>query len=337
MMATLNTGNPPRRRVMTAIAIWLAGGFAAISSNPAGAQQGSAPSAKSQRSDRMVTTAPTANAAAICIGRFSLVLPAGWSAVGREQMIYRSRVTDDLQRFTLLPGIGKTQGVLRGDLPASDPLLQEFSLDGVGPGAWFGLGSTNSPSRHVVLLAGSAEAGVRLEVLATKGREAQAQEGLRQLAAGYRPGARTGFCLPNGAFAVDPGRNESTRIAAENTHLPGAELRFSTTAVSKPRSDGPLSDPAADAQAMAGSGTSLKPLGQTDRKVAGLDGRDSRAQLQEPGKAPTLVYRFFFAGIAANAAAPEIIIALDGPASQQALLDSSWNQLLDSIRPVALR
>ncbi len=285
----------------------------------------------------MATPAPTASSSAICLGRFSLNLPVGWAAAGREQMIYRSRVSDDFRPFTPLPGMSAQARILRGELPPADPVLREFSLDGVGPGAWFGLGSPTSPSSHVVLLAGTPEAGVRLEVLASTGKEAQAQEGLRQLAAGYRPGGRTGFCLPNGAFAVDPGRNESTRIAAESAQLPAAELRFSTVAVSAPRSDGPLADPAADAQAMAGSGTTLKPLGQTERKVAGLNGRDSRAQLQEPGKPPTLIYRYFFAGIALNAAAPEIIIALDGPANQQAALDAAWNQLLDSVRPVPLR
>ncbi len=285
----------------------------------------------------MATPAPTASSSAICLGRFSLSLPAGWSPAGREQMIYRSRVTDDFHRFVPVAGMSRQNRILRGELSPADPVLREFSLDGVGPGAWFGLGSPTSPSRHVVLLAGTVEAGVRLEVLASTGKEAQAQEGLRQLAAGYRPGARSGFCLPNGAFAVDPGRNESTRIAAESSRILGAELRFSTVAVSTPRTDGPLADPAADAQALAGSGTTLKPLSQTERTVAGLNGRDSRAQLQEPGKAPTLIYRYFFAGLALNAAAPEIIIALDGPADQQPALDAAWNQLLDSVRPVPLR
>ncbi|MEO8280098.1 MAG: T6SS immunity protein Tli4 family protein [Ideonella sp.] len=285
----------------------------------------------------MATPAPTASSSAIWLGRFSLTLPVGWSSAGREQMIYRSRVTDDFRQFTPIPGMSAQARILRGELTATDPVLREFNIDGVGPGAWFGLGSPTSPSRHVVLLAGTAESGVRLEALASTGKEAQAQEGLRQLAAGYRPAARSGFCLPNGAFAVDPGRNESTRVAAESAQLPGAELRFSTLAVSTPRTDGPLVDPVADAKAMAGSGTTLKPLSQTERTVAGFGGRDSRALLQEPGKPPTLVYRFFFAGIALNAAAPEMIIALDGPANQQAALDAAWNQLLDSVRPVPLR
>lgn len=327
-----------RRRVLAGAFAGLVGAVAAgLAAAPAGAQSPPGPSAQPNRSAPMASPVPTAPASAICLGRFSFTLPTGWSAAGREQMIYRSRVTDDFRPFKTLPGVTAQGRVLRGELPAADPLLREFNVDGVGPGAWFGLGNAGSPSKHVVLLAGSPESGVRLEALASTGKEAQAQEGLRQLAAGYRPGARTGFCLPQGAFAVDPGRNESTRLAARNAQLPGAELRFSTVATSAPRADGPLADPAADAQAMAGSGTTLKPLGQTERRVAGLTGRDARAVLQEPGKPPTLIYRFFFPGIALNAAAPEIIIALDGPNNQQAALDAAWNQLLDSVQPVPLR
>ncbi|MBL8303283.1 MAG: hypothetical protein JNM26_10980 [Ideonella sp.] len=283
-------------------------------------------------------TPPAPTASAICLGRFAFTLPDGWSVAGREQKIYRARVTDDLRSGVAnLPGLSATMRVLRSDLPAGDPLLREYTIDGVGPGAWFGLGDPNSPSRRVVLLAGGADGGVRMEALATQGKEAQAQEGLRQLAAGYRPGARAGFCLPLGAFQVDPGRNESTRLAAANARLPGADLRFSTNVVITPRTDGPLVDPAADAQAMAGSGTTLKPLGQADRQVGGLAGRDSRAELQEPRKPPTLVYRWFHAGQPASATAPEIIIALDGPAASKAALDAAWNQLLDSVRPVPVR
>jgi hypothetical protein len=286
----------------------------------------------------MVTT--PASPAGLYIGRFRLVLPEGWALTGREQKIYRSSVTDELRGLgpaMPIPGISTAMRVLRGDLPASDPVLREFMLDGVGPAAWFALGNPSSPSRRLVVLAGTPEAGLRMEALATAGREAQAEEGLRQLAAGYRPGARVGFCLPNGAFAVEPGRNETTRLLAEHPRLPGASLRFSTTATTAPRSDGPLADPAADAQAMAGSGSSLKPLGQTERVVAGLRGRDARAELSEPNKAPTLIYRYFFAGVAANAAAPEMLVALDGPVSARPLLDAAWNGLLDSVRPVPLR
>lgn len=325
---------PPHRRRLHAAA----GLLAAVLLGPGAAQAAGPtdPPERSSRSDRMTTPAPTASA--ICLGRFAFTLPDGWSVAGREQKIYRARVSDDLRSGqAALPGLSATMRVLRSDLPAGDPLLREFTVDGVGPGAWFGLGDPNSPSRRVVLLAGSADGGVRMEALATQGKEAQAQEGLRQLAAGYRPGARAGFCLPLGAFQVDPGRNESTRLAAANTRLPGAELRFSTNVVTTPRTDGPLVDPAADAQAMAGSGTTLKPLGQTDRQVGGLAGRDSRAELQEPRKPPTLVYRFFHPGQPASATAPELIIALDGPASAKAALDAAWNQLLDSVRPVPVR
>lgn len=336
-MRTLPAADPSRtlhhprgRTIAGLLATALLGLGAAQAAGP------SDPTERSSRSDRMTTPAPTASA--ICLGRFAFTLPEGWAAAGREQKIYRARVSDDLRTgLSAVPGLSATMRVLRADLPAGDPLLREFTVDGVGPGAWFGLGDPASPSRRVVLLAGSADSGVRMEALATQGKEAQAQEGLRQLAAGYRPGARTGFCLPQGAFQVDPGRNETTRLAATHVRLPGAELRFSTTVVTTPRTDGPLVDPAADAQAMAGSGTTLKPLGQADRQVGGLAGRDSRAELQEPRKPPTLVYRWFHPGQPASATAPEVIIALDGPAAAKAALDAAWNQLLDSVRPVPVR
>lgn len=283
-----------------------------------------------------MVTAPDADR--VCLGRFSFALPQGWLVSGRDQRIYFSRVTDDLRSLgRALPGVSPVQRVLRGDAPGSEPPLREFTLDGVGPAAWYAVGGVHSPNRRLAVLAGSPESGLRLEAMATTGREGQAEQGLRQLAAGYRAGARTGFCLPHGAIVLDPSRSESTRLTALNPRVHGAELRFSTVTTATPRSDGPLADPAADAQAMAGTGTTLTPISKTERRVAGLAGHDARALLKEPNKEPTLIYRFFHPGTANSATAPEIIAALDGPAGRQAELDAAWDQLLDSVRPVPLR
>ncbi|WP_054022479.1 T6SS immunity protein Tli4 family protein [Piscinibacter sakaiensis] len=277
----------------------------------------------------------SADAAPTCLGRFAFLLPEGWVPSGRETTIYFSRVSDAVETLGRpIPGAGPAMRVLRADLPPGEPLLREFALDGVGPAAWFAIGGPTGSNRRLVALAGTPEAGLRMELIATGGREAQAEAGLKQLAAGYRAGARTGFCLERGAIVLAPSRSERTRLSASHPALPGATLRFSTVVTASPRSDGPLADPAADAQAMAGTGSTLTPLSKQERSIAGLRGYDARASLQEPGKPLALSYRFFHAGVAGSATAPEIIVALDGPASARVQLDAAWDRLLDSVRPV---
>lgn len=274
----------------------------------------------------------------VFLGRFRFVLPAGWVVAGREQKTYFSRVSDDLSPSgPSVPGMSETLRILRGGIPPNDPLLREFTLDGVGPAAWFALGDAQSPNRRLVVLAGSPEGGVRIDTLASVGRELQAEQALRQLAAGYRAGVRTGFCLPHGAITLDPSRSESADLVATSLHTPNAELKFSSLVVAKPRSDGPLADPAADARALRGSGATLKLLSSHKRQVAGFSSYDKRVEFQEAGKPPVLMYNFFFAGAAASSVAPEIIIALDGPTAAKAMLDAAWNQFLDSVQPIPLR
>ncbi|MCU0970013.1 MAG: T6SS immunity protein Tli4 family protein [Rubrivivax sp.] len=273
-----------------------------------------------------------------CIGRFGLVLPEGWMPTGREQRIFFTRVDDDLPQ--LAPGVSAADAarrVLRGDAPPSDPVLREFVLDGVGAAAWFGLGSRTSPNVRLVALAGRPDAGLRMEALATRGREAQVETGLRQLAAGYRTGVQAGFCLARGAIVLGPSRSESARLVATRSAPAPMRLSISTRTVEQPREDGPLADPAADAAAMAGSGTSIRAQPPRERTVAGLEGRDTRGELVEDGKPAQAVYRFFFPGRAGDAMAPELIVALDGPVVQRPLLDETWASVLDSMRLLPAR
>jgi hypothetical protein len=116
-----------------------------------------------------------------------------------------------------------------------------------------------------------------------------------------------------------------------------ATLWMSTQTIAKPRDDGPLADPDADAQALAGSGVTLRSLHRRERTVAGLTGRDALAEVRAAAAPPRLMYRFFYGGTPGNASAPEVIIALDGPASERAELDRVWSGVLDSMRPVPLR
>jgi hypothetical protein len=204
----------------------------------------------------------------------------------------------------------------------------------IGPAAWFGLGSADSFDRRLVALAGP----LRLQLLSGKGREAPAEKALRMIAPGYRAGARTGFCLANGAMQLDASRNESTALSLEATAWPGTVFSLNTRAVDKPDETHPMAHPEVELAGMAGSGVTVQLSAQTPRTVAGLPGRELRGEMQaSAAAAPRRLYRFFHPGVGRQAGAPLMTLALDGPASEQAALDKAWNALLDSLQPVPLR
>lgn len=289
------------------------------------AQAGPPPTARSDAMD------PTPNA--ICIGRFSLSPPPGWVLQARSQKMYLT----DLDDAPPPPAAGSSDPVLdrlRQGLPPKAPLIRRFELDGVGPAAWFGLGSVDSVDRRLVALAGP----LRLQLLATKGREAPAEKGLRMIAPGYRPGARSGFCLVNGAMDLEPSRNETTQLSLAASAWPDTRFTLHTRAVDKPDTTHPMAQPEAEAAALAGSGATLQLQPQRARQVAGLAGQELRGELQADAHTPPRrLYRFFHAGVGRQAGAPLMTLALEGPASEQAALDLAWNTLLDSLRPLPLR
>ena len=279
---------------------------------------------------------PTAPATAQCIGRFAFTLPAGWAVAGRQQKMYFTTLDDALPPAA--PGLSeadRTLAWLHQGLPPKAPLIRQFTLEGLGPAAWFGLGSADSVDRRLVALAGPPATPLRMEAMATKGREAIAEKGLRMIAAGYRPGARTGFCLSGGAMQLDPSRNETTELVAENAQLPDARLTFATQAVAKP--DETTTDSSAEIANAAGLGAKLRILHQGPRMVAGLAGHELLGELTRPGAASRLIFRFAFAGKPRQATEPSMTVMLQGPATQQAALDAAWQGMLGSLQPVPPR
>lgn len=289
------------------------------------AQAGPPPTARSDAMD------PTPNA--ICIGRFSLSPPPGWVLQARSQKMYLT----DLDDAPPPPAAGSSDPVLdrlRQGLPPKAPLIRRFELDGVGPAAWFGLGSADSFDRRLVVLAGP----LRLQLLSGKGREAPAEKAMRMIAPGYRAGARTGFCLAHGAMQLDPSRNESTALTLAAPAWPGTVFSLQTRTVDKPDETHPLAQPEAELAGMAGSGVAVTLSPPSARTVAGLAGRELRGEMRASATAaPRRLYRFFHPGVGRQAGAPLMALELDGPATEQAALDQAWNTLLDAMRPVPLR
>lgn len=271
-----------------------------------------------------------------CIGRFMLGVPQGWVESGRSQRMYVTSLKDDLPptRFDVMTDEALLP-VLRDNMALTLPLVKMFTLEGVGPAAWFG--HQDSVNRQLSVLAGMPDAPFLMVAMATTGREEMAEEGLTRLATGYTPGARTGFCLTHGAMTLEPSRNEATSLTFINPAFPEASISFSTQTISKPRTDGPLMDISGDIKAMRGTGTVLVSLGERYRKVAGRKGHDGRTQMTEPGKEPVLIYRYFDGGVAGDQTSPEMIVSLDGPAVNRDELEAAWDAVLDSIRKVPLQ
>jgi hypothetical protein len=289
------------------------------------AQAGAPPTARSDAMD------PTPNA--ICIGRFSLSPPPGWVLQARTQKMYLT----DLDDAPPPPAPGSSDPVLdrlRQGLPSKTPLIRRFELDGVGPAAWFGLGSADSFDRRLVVLSGP----LRMQLLSGKGREAPAERAMRMIAPGYRAGARTGFCLARGAMHLEPSRNESTSLTLAAQAWPDTLFSLQTRTVDKPDETHPLAQPEAELSGMAGSGVSVNLSSQSARTVAGLAGRELRGQMRASATAaPFRLYRFFHPGVGRQSGAPLMTLELDGPATEGAALDQAWNALLDSLRPLPLR
>lgn len=269
---------------------------------------------------------------AICIGRFSLSPPPGWVLQARSQKMYLTDLDDAPP-----PVSGSSDPVmdrLRQGLPPKTPLIRRFELDGVGPAAWFGLGSADSFDRRLVVLSGP----LRMQLLSSKGREAQAERAMGMIAPGYRAGARTGFCLAHGAMHLEPSRNESTSLSLAAQAWPDTLLSLQTRTVDKPDETHPLAHPEAELAGLAGSGVSIRLSPQSSRTVAGLAGRELRGEMRASATAaPLRLYRFFHPGVGRQAGAPLMTLELDGPATERAALDQAWNALLDSLRPLPLR
>ncbi|MFY9510733.1 MAG: hypothetical protein WAQ05_07150, partial [Rubrivivax sp.] len=231
------------------------------------AQAGRPPTARSDAMD------PTPNA--ICIGRFSLSLPLGWTLQARSQKMYLT----DLDDAPPPPAADSKDPVLdrlQQGLPPKPPLIRRFELDGVGPAAWFGLGNVDSVDRRLVALAGP----LRLQLLATKGREPAAEKAFRMIAPGYRAGARRGFCLVNGAMDLEPSRNETTQLTLLAGTWPDTRFTLNTRAVDKPDETHPMANPEAEVASLSGSGVSVTMSAPVPRNVAGLAGRELRGEMR---------------------------------------------------------
>ena len=256
-----------------------------------------------------------------CIGRFSLTAPPGWEVAGRTQKMYLTELVDDLPAY-----IAENQDrdritpVMRNGASAeSRPFIRTFGVgDNKGLAKTFGYGDVHSANLQLSVLMGPPDSPLLMVILVSAGNEDKIGNILAtKIATGYKPGARTGFCLTHGAMTLEPSSNETVSLTLTNSAFPDASIRLSTQTISKSRRDGPLMDIAGDIRAMRGTGTTLTSLGEHSRKVAGRKGHDGRTQMTEPGKEPVLVYRYFDGGVAGDQTAPEMIISLDGPASNR--------------------
>lgn len=257
------------------------------------------------------------------IGRFKLGLLRQWKVVGRSQRFYFSLVDDDLEK-----GVAP-EALLRSNISGSAEALRTFDLPGVGPAAWFSFGPSSPDRKLSAILISPVARPLLIQALATADREAQVEKGIGLLAAAYRPGGTTGFCLKHGSFLIEPSRNETVSLLARADHYPGIELSFLTDVVGGAKREGLLDDMGRFGDTDSWSAEDRKPT-----SVAGLRGEQVIERMRLKGAESQLLYRFEHAGSVRDAFSPMMQVRLTGPSSAKSAMDGIWDSSLSTTHHV---
>ncbi|MDD5298327.1 MAG: T6SS immunity protein Tli4 family protein [Rhodocyclaceae bacterium] len=272
-----------------------------------------------------------------CIGRFRFSLPPGWRPTGRKQSIYRVDVqvrsggAEALwqERLAKVRQLAPPPG-------ATAALIRTFELERGVPAVWY---RSSDVFTHIISLEALKpvpEGTLMLAREAVVGKEAAAEQLVKNVVRAYAPDQRQGFCLERGAIVTEPGQNEETRISFDNPSLPGASLSLDTHTVRQPD----LADRGAGIREQAGKtgadGEQVAIRRDSVRKAANLEGREMLLSQSGGKRAPSVQFLWRYAGSALRADQPEIIFEATGDAGQGRALGEAWEMLFGSLRPVPL-
>jgi len=257
----------------------------------------------------------------VCVGRYGFATVAGFQAVSRAALIYRvSASTHAEAPADLLRAKGAGEALRAADLGSGRQ------------GVWLQAGAARPGQRTLLGALAARGHTLLLEAVADAGREAPAEQLMRNVMDAYRAGVALGFCIGPGSITSEPSRNERASVTVKSAAAPGVELTAEIQTVAAPRDGHPLSDIEQEARAMATIGTQLKVLRNAPRDLAGLAGHEGQVAAESPREGVVLRYTWFHAGSAARADDPEIMLRASAPAAQRAQLDAAWATLLSTFR-----
>lgn len=298
-----------RRRVLTAGI-----GLAAVSmAGPSARARTAQPANKS--------TTMTRGTPEVCVGRYGFGSIEGFEPVSRAAMIYRVEVSEHPE----------TPEDLLGALSAQGEVTQSIDLGAGRQGLWLkrsGLPSGQSMAVGTLTAPGHT---LLLKAVADDARMAPAEQLLRNVLDAYRAGVAIGFCVGSGSITSEPSRNERASVLLKAAAVPQAELSAETQTVAAPRNAQPF-DATGDARTLLGQGMRLTVLHSAARTVAGHEGHEQRAAIEDVRGGVALHFAWIHPGSAGRADDPEIVLRAFGPLSSQARLDAAWARLLASFR-----
>lgn len=267
-----------------------------------------------------------------CIGRFRLQVPPPLVVSGRSQRIYQAEVStaaltggataESLWAERLRAAAARTRS---GEIP------QRFDLDAGVQAVWYDLAgggrmleAMKPQAGHVLLV------GFKMELPAQE----RVERATRRVMAGYQPQGTRGFCVGHGTLVTEAGRNEETQLALADPKRRELSIRLSTDTVDSVEAHDALADAEQERRLLVEGGAEVGILRNAKRRAAGLDGVEARLRIRMRGEAPFVRYSWRFAGLARNAAAPQIVLVGSAPDTEQAALEAAWEALLASLQPM---
>ena len=258
----------------------------------------------------------------VCVGRYGFATTAGWLPSSRAASIYRVEASTPS---------GAPADVLRA-LGDSAEVVRAADLGAGRQGVWRQAGEARPGQRILQGVLGARGHTLLLKAVADVGREAPAEQLMRNVMDAYRAGVALGFCIGPGSITSEPSRNERASATMKSDAAPGVEIVVEIQTVAAPRDGHPLSDIDQEARALATLGVALKVLRNAPRDVGGLAGHEGQVITESPKDGSVLRYTWFHAGSAARADDPEIMLRGAAPAARRAQLDVAWATLLSSFR-----
>jgi len=248
------------------------------------------------------------------IGRFRISRPPALAVAYRMQSIYGVDVWSATEKQTPWSQRLADLGLSIKSRPALGSGIE---------GVWYKIGED--------LLIDANKGKVWAHRGAPEGKEAGAEELVRDVINSYREGARNGFSIGPGAIVIETSLSETTRLQMANETI---EVEFSTRTVQEPDTR-KFMDAGDERDFAALAGGSVTVLREGERTVAGMTGHEMWLQISTPKTGQHTRYTWHFPGEPRSAGRPSVTL-LAKTAAAPAVLQPVWETILSSIEMISV-
>lgn len=265
-----------------------------------------------------------------CTGRFRLSTPDGMRVTSRGQSIYGVEV----KTFSTKDDPAEAQWARRVDSLGA-AVQSKLAFDGGGRGIW--VRPNPAIPSSLTLEASRAMNGhiLWLTTGVTAGKEELGEKLIRKLLSVYGEGTASGFCVGAGSIRMEGSLSESARMTFEWLGGQAGKIDFASQTVTEPDMQ-TFMDLEEEKQFAKVSGGTLDIRMERERTLSGMAGKEIRVAIALPNEAPQLRYTWHYPGQGRNPAHPKINLIGRAPAAAQAGLDTAWEAVLTSLRPVPM-